>query len=92
MDWKLRAPCHPIKPNIHLYSIHRQSALCNLTNSFMYNAKLNSTILKDTILNGYDSVFHDHKNKRLQIENDKGKKNGGKKYQVAISAHCSLPA
>ena len=37
-------------------------------------AKLNSMILEDTILNGDDSVFHDHKNKRLQFENDKGKK------------------
>lgn len=64
---------------------HRQSALCNLNNAFMYNAKLNSMILKDTILNGYDSVFHEPKKQRLQFENEKRKKktkqnkNGGKK-------------
>ena len=39
MDWRLRAPRHPIELNIHLYSVHRQSVLCNLINSFMYNAK-----------------------------------------------------
>lgn len=36
--------------------------------------------------------FHEHKNQRLQFENDKRqKKNGGKKYYMVISVHRSLP-
>ena len=52
-------------------------------------------ILKDKILNGYDSVFHEPKKKRLQFENDKRtKKMAGKSItwpslSIALCRKCS---